>query len=159
MSVDKDELRAMHLSGTVSIPPKFPELAEISFAMVNGRCIVEARQDLSPKLVISRSFFIEDISSIFKPLSERCVDLRTGDFYEDAELETLAQKGLKKKKKPFRGILYVRENAQSVLKMTAGLTAAESAEFYPPLPNDRSVNHYDMNPPGQAYPPPPGCLY
>ena len=148
----------MYLAGTVSIPPKFPELATISFAVVNGRFIVEATQELSPKLIIKRTFFAADVSSIFKPSNENIIDLRKGTFYEADALETFVKQRLKSKKVEFKGIVYVREHAQSSLEMTAGLTAAESAEFYPPLPNDRSVNHYDMNPGSTtSWQLPPGC--
>ena len=157
MSTNDERLRAMYLAGTVSIPPKFPELAIISFAVVNKRFIVEATQQLSPKLTIKRTFFAVDVSSIFKPSNENVVDLRKGTFYEADELEAFVTERVKGRKSAFKGIVYVREHAQSSLEMTAGMTAAESAEFYPPLPTDRSVNHYDMNPAGTAWQLPPGC--
>jgi hypothetical protein len=62
-------------------------------------------------------------------------------------------------KEPVKGIVYVRENASSMLELQAGLTAAESAEYYPPLPDDRSVNHYNMDADLYSRFGKPGCGY
>ncbi|PHQ34731.1 hypothetical protein [Rhodopirellula bahusiensis] len=149
MSKSPEQLRAMALSGTVSIPPRFPDLAIISFETCDNSTspfVVVAYQKLSPKLSIKRTFFPSDLKCFFVPESTSHVDLENGEWFEGNQLLKKAQLMLDSTK--VEGILYVREQAQSLLEMEAGMTAAESAEFYPPLPDDRSVNHYNMNPSG-----------
>ncbi|TWT66409.1 hypothetical protein [Allorhodopirellula solitaria] len=149
MSKTEQQMRAMYLSGTVSIPPRFPDLAEISFSRNDSRegpVFVTATQRLSPKLVIKRSFFAPDVTSLFIPNDTNQVDLEQGTWLEG---EVLAEKAYDLLEKgTVTGIIYVREFAQSILEMEAGLTAAESAQYYPPLPDDRSVDHYCMHPEG-----------
>ena len=150
MSKNEQQLRAMYLSGTVSIPPRFPDVAEISFSRIeknNGQVFIVATQRLSPKLAITRTFFAEDVMSLFIPADSNQVNLEDGTWLES---DALAEKVYQLMGKcPLKGIIYVREHAQSMLELEAGLTAAESAQYYPPLPEDRSVDHYSMNPIGR----------
>lgn len=151
MSKSPTQLRAMALSGTISIPPRFPELATISFETCDDGThpmLVVAHQKLSPKLSIKRTFFPIDVKSLFVPTSTTDVDFEKGEWFEGVQLGQKANLMLDRTK--VEGILFVREQAQSLLEMEAGMTAAESAEFYPPLPEDRSVNHYNMDPPGKT---------
>jgi hypothetical protein len=133
----------MNLSGTVTIPPRLPDVAEISFTIIGKKEVVVVTQKLSPKLVIKRTFFLSDVASVFLPQNCESVDLTRGEWFEDKVLAAKAEYNLDKD--PVKGIVYVRENAPSMLEVQAGMTAAESAEYYPPLPDDRSVNHYDMD--------------
>ena len=140
-----ERLKSMYLSGTVSIPPRFPELGDITFSFLGTKApqlLVEVTSVLSPKLTIKRSFFADDVSCIFEPDDTGSVDLNSGKWYNAPEVRSKATAGLNKP--AIKGIVYVRENAPSLLDVQAGLTAAESAEYYPPLPDDRSVNHYSM---------------
>ncbi len=146
--IEVSNLDVMYRSGTVSIPPRLPAVAEISFASVgkkksDKRDIVIATQRVSPKLVITRTFFADDVMSMFVPTDPKNVDMKTGKWY-DGPTEMCEQAGDRMKKGPVKAVIYVRENAQSKLEVEAGLTAAESAEYYPPLPDDRSANHYSM---------------
>lgn len=153
MSKTEQQLRSMLLSGTVSIPPRFPDIAEISFSRnegENGHFFVTATQPLSPKVTIKRTFFAQDVMSFFVPHDPNQVDFKKGTWLEgqvlsDMLLDLLDEPATK-------GIIYVREHAQSILEMEAGLTAAESAQYYPPLPEDRSVDHYCMNSRGVSPP-------
>ena len=132
----------MYLSGTVSIPPKLPAVADIAFDRIGGKLVAKATQKISAKLTIMRTFFIEDVASMFIPRDPDAIDMEDGRWMEDAVLRGFAQQNVGKA--PEKGIIFVREHAQSILEMKAGLTAAESAEYYPPLPDNRSVDHYDM---------------
>ena len=38
----------------------------------------------------------------------------------------------------------MREQAAAFMQVAVGMTAAESVEYYPPLPHDRSVDHYRL---------------
>lgn len=136
----------MLLSGTVSIPPRLPDLADVSFRSLGSQIVVEAAQELSPRTTIRRTFFSNEVMAVFIPSDSTAVDLTKGEYLTGEKLEAKALSLLDKGS--IQGIVYVREHAQSILELSAGLTAAESAEFYPPLPTDRSVNHYDMNPGG-----------
>ncbi len=147
----------MYLSGTISIPPRLPDVAEISFTSIGKKDIVVATQKLSPKLVIKRSFFLNDVASVFLPQNCDRVDLAKGEWLEDKTLAARAEDSLDKA--PVKGIVYVRENASSMLELQAGLTAAESAEYYPPLPDDRSVDHYNMDADLYGRFGKPGCGY
>ena len=163
MAKSIEQLRSMYLSGTVSIPPRFPELAEISFSFEGAKAdelVVDAVVVLSPKLTLKRSFFVADVSGIFEPNDPNCVDLKDGTWYAGTDVKAKARSSASSdpsNRKTIQGILYVREHAQSLLEVQAGLTAAESAEYYPPLPDDRSVNHYDME--KGSVPLRAGCLY
>lgn len=151
MSKSPEQIRSMALSGTISIPPRFPELATISFERCDGGTypmLVVAYQKLSPKLSIKRTFFPSDVKCLFVPKSTKNIDFEQGEWFEGSQLSKKAQLMLDLTK--VEGILFVREQGQSLLEMEAGMTAAESAEFYPPLPDDRSVNHYNMEPPGNS---------
>ncbi len=147
MSKTEQQMRAMYMAGTVSIPPRFPDVAEITFTRNDSRnepIFITASQRLSPRVIIKRSFFAQDVMSLFVPHDAKRVDLEKGTWFEDDLLKQKVSDLLDKS--AVTGILYVREAAQSILEMEAGLTAAESAQYYPPLPEDRSVDHYCMNP-------------
>jgi hypothetical protein len=147
MSSSEEQLRAMYLSGTVSIPPRFPDVADITFRSVMSgkktRTLVVATQMISAKVTIKRTFFVEDVTCIFLPTDCSAVDLQCGEWVDGDEVGLKARACVDQD--AIQGILYVREHAQSLLEVQAGLTAAESAEYYPPLPDDRSVNHYRMD--------------
>lgn len=146
MSKTEQQLRSMYLSGTVSIPARFPDVADISYSRNEGEggpFFVTATQQLSRKVVIRRTFFAQDVMSLFIPHNAQQVDFEQGTWLEGAALAEKLSNLLGKTST--KGIIYVREFAQSILEMEAGLTAAESAQYYPPLPEDRSVDHYDMS--------------
>lgn len=135
----------MFLSGTVSIPPRSPDVADISHSRNQGESgpfFVTATQQLSPKVVIRRTFFVQDVMSLFIPRDAKQVDFEKGTWLQGDGLANQLSSLLDQA--PIKGIIYVREFAQSILEMEAGLTAAESAQYYPPLPDDRSVDHYSM---------------
>ncbi len=163
MAKSIEQLRSMNLSGTVSIPPRFPEVAEISFSFEGAKSdelVVDAVVVVSQKLTIKRSFFVADVSGIFEPNDPKCVDLKDGTWYTGTDVKAKARSSASSdpsNRKTIQGILYVREHAQSLLEVHAGLTAAESAEYYPPLPDDRTVNHYEMGKDAVALR--AGCLY
>lgn len=147
MSSNEERLRAMFLSGTVSIPPRFPDTASIQFVGARGGPkLVVVSHRLSPKVVLTRSFFLKDVTSIFEPDDcSETVDFESGEWYHRRSLKDLHRENRNDKDFSLEGIVYVRENAQSLLEVEAGMSAAESAEYYPPLPDDRSVNHYSMD--------------
>lgn len=146
----QDKLRAMYLSGTVQFPPKFPELALVTYKSTSnsdtGSSLLQvvAEQRISPKVSITRTFFIEDVSAVFYPhaaavAKREPVDYQNGTWFVGDDVQREAESNTDD---PMQAIIFVKENAKSLLEVEAGLTAAESAEYYPPLPTDRSQNHY-----------------
>lgn len=139
-------VQAMLLAGTIPFPTTFPELGVVTYeeegltlpgpGKVENCPTVTVEQPISPKLTIWRTFFAEDVVAVFVPDDEARVKLDEGNWLLAGEIKDLRKRG------PVRGIVYVRESAQALLYMQVGMTAAESAEYYPPLPDDRSVNHY-----------------
>jgi hypothetical protein len=87
-----------------------------------------------------------DVAAVFVPDDPDCVDLRKGKWLLGDEISTIGI--LSGKGASVVGIAYVREQASTLLNVEIGMTAAESAEYYPPLPDDRSVNHYRFENPG-----------
>jgi hypothetical protein len=167
MAFTRRQAHALHLAGTVSVPPTFPELGKLS--LDRGACCVAphgktapadvlcVEQELSPRVCICRKFLLSDVSAVFIPRDPGNVSLSDGSWLLTGEINQLERMeassggGL-------LGIAYVAENAQSLLQVEVGMTAAESVEYYPPLPDDRSANHYqftdcpDVGPPGGTCP-------
>lgn len=143
----KADLQKMYLAGTVTVPPRLPGVSQLTFE-VSGKAfsqitLVKATQEISPKVTITRTFFLEDVKAIFVPDAGQRCDLKNGQWFAgpkavSGKVEQFVGKD------GFDGVIFVREDAQSLLETKAGLTAAENAEYYPPLPEDRSVSNYNL---------------
>ena len=60
--------------------------------------------------------------------------------------------GLRKSRpRPLVGTVFVRETTPVLMQVEVSMTAAESAEYYPPVVRDRSDVHYAMTA-GGIYP-------
>jgi hypothetical protein len=145
---NRSAAQSMLLAGTIPFPTIFPELGLLTYsesgidlpgpAQGRKKPTVTVEQLLSPRLTIWRIFFAEDVAAVFLPEDEKQVRLADGEWLLGGEIKALKKSG------PARGIVYVRETAPVLLHMQVGMTAAESAEYYPPLPDDRSINHYRL---------------
>ncbi len=67
----KADLQKMYLAGTVTVPPRLPGVSQLTFE-VSGKAfnqitLVKATQEISPKVTITRTFFLEDVKAIFVP--------------------------------------------------------------------------------------------
>jgi hypothetical protein len=153
--MNREQRRAMQLAGTVSVPQKFPQLAMISFS-VNETDTGEFDVDftylavdhvINAKLRIRRSFRTSDVSAIFLPWNCDCVDLQNGEWFLGPEITKALPTVLENRGGIARGIAYVPEQAATLMQVEVGMTAAESVDYYPPLPDDRSVDHYAMGDP------------
>jgi hypothetical protein len=143
---NRSAAQSMLLAGTIPFPTIFPELGLLTYseqgidlpgpARSEKRATLTAEQLLSPRLTIWRTFFVDDVAAVFLPDDEKQVKLADGEWLLKGEVKALKKAG------PSKGIVYVRENAPTLLYVQVGMTAAESAEYYPPLPDDRSLNHY-----------------
>ena len=150
--MNREQQRAMQLAGTVSVPQKFPQLAVISFS-INGTEATDRRARLeylavdhmiNAKLRIRRSFRTSDVTAVFLPQSRDCVDLLEGDWFLGGEIEKRLPTVVDNRGGRAWGIAYVPEQAATLMQVEVGMTAGESVEYYPPLPDDRSVDHYEL---------------
>jgi hypothetical protein len=154
MGFTRRQQQSLHLAGTVSVPPTFPELGKLY--LERGACgvapqgktapadVLCVELELSPRVSIARKFLVSDVAAVFVPKSPGNVNLSDGTWLlagEIDQLETLeANSG-----GGLLGIAYVPESARTLMQVEVGMTAAESVEYYPPLPDDRSVNHYQFS--------------
>lgn len=142
---DELDLRKLFLAGTVSIPPSLPGKASVT-VKVQGPIdsqwfLVKATQEVSQQVSISRTFMGHDVKAIFVPTAGKKCNLKNGTWTLGPDVRAFLDS---KQENGFQGVLFVTENAQSLLETKAGLTAAENAEYYPPMPQDRSNSHYNL---------------
>ncbi|MHB0957700.1 MAG: hypothetical protein ACYC6N_14785 [Pirellulaceae bacterium] len=144
-----DEVRALYLGGTVPVPSPFPETGLITLCKDAVRPGLEIRRSalrvthtISAKLTITRTFLLDEVSAIC--ITEG-IDPKCGRWLLGPAIEKLLshlQESCGKSGEALRGIVHVRENAHTLMQVSVGMTAAESVDYYPPLPGDRSRNHY-----------------
>jgi hypothetical protein len=147
----------MSLAGTVAVPQTFPQLARLSIVANSpkrrspegqaGRYLLLVEHEISPKLTITRTFFLDQVAAVFIPADPTKVDFEDGKWFVGDDLAAAARG---KTSGTALGIAYVRENAATLMQVEVGMTAAESAEYYPPLPHDRTVDHYRFEPLGTS---------
>jgi hypothetical protein len=149
--MNREQLKQLATAGTVTFPATFPRLAEIQLhhqqdlALACGSqaatfCVAIERPSI--KVTLKRIFKVSDVRAVFLPANPHCVNLQEGIWLLDSEVEAGLRLHLANHGRAF-GIVYVAEQTPTLLEVHAGLTAADSAQYYPPLPVDRSVNHYD----------------
>jgi hypothetical protein len=161
-------LRSIALAGTVAVPSPFPALGRIdvstygitkdevdcleaprSFEAVEffRKVFVEIAHEVNPRLTITRVVKLCDIAAVFLPADTSPVSLSQGQWYLSAELEALVLEKLSELNTPdfpalipllCESIVYLPETAKVLLRVETGMTAAESVEYYPPTPGDRS---------------------
>jgi len=152
MTFTRGQIRSLSLSGTVSVPAQFPELGELFVlpCTPDGRLLPKGKsnyilrvvQRSSVKTSITRNFLLDDVAAVFLPANKDRVQLEKGQWLLGAEIgEFFACQSVPKGASNL-GIAYVPEAASCLMQVEVGMTAAESAEYYPPLPGDRSIDHY-----------------
>lgn len=149
----RDPLRSFYLAGTVAIPSPFPEVGILSLtsfesAGKNRRSapsFLRIEHVQSPRLVVARNVLIEDVQAMFLPDDPVNPDLSHGIWFSGPRKQNQWLAKIKKAtSSPVHGIVYVHENARVLMQVEVGMTAAESAEYYPPVPCERSDAHYDL---------------
>jgi len=156
MAFTREQSVAMQLAGTVSFPPTLPNLVRIALvpatavqgkASDNGKAasreMILTEQSVSARVMIRRYFSVADVTAIQASHGESSGGSGPGVWYLGQEL-TEGAMGNKLRGPGVWGIAYVREQAQTLMQVDVGMTAAESAEYYPPLPGDRSHDHYQF---------------
>jgi hypothetical protein len=164
----ENHLRSIALAGTVAVPSPFPSLSRIdvstygitkdevdsldaptSFEALQffRKVLVEIAHEVNPRLTITRVVKLCDVAAAFLPADTSQVSLSHGQWYLSAELEALVLDKLSELDTQdlpalvpllFESIVYLPETAKVLLRVETGMTAAESVEYYPPTPGDRS---------------------
>jgi hypothetical protein len=151
--MNRREYRQLQLAGAITFPATFPQLGRIALVTeclpgrhaedeVDRRCFVRISESPSARVTITRRVEAHRVRAIFLPRDPNHVSYDDGTWLLDKEV----LEGLKKLRPNALGILFVGENEPTLLDVTAGMTAAENAQYYPPLPCDRSHNHYACQP-------------
>ena len=154
--MNRNDYRRMQLAGTITFPATQPRVALLSIETLDRLPIASPNppepvrslvvtEHLSPKVTMRRTISLSEVRAVFIPNDPRVVNPEEGtwllgpEIAQGVELITMSQgRAL--------GVAYVPEASPTLLHVDAGLTAAESAQYYPPLPGDRSANPYDSGP-------------
>lgn len=145
------QVRQLSLAGTVSCPPQFPDVGKINLQLrvIPENCeqahcghdLIEVVHEVSPRVEISRQFLVESVHAMFLPKDPKAVDLKRGHWYFGRQVREKLEEA-RRKKEAVVGIVYTPESASTLMRVDVAMTAAESAQYYPPLSGDRSHNHY-----------------
>lgn len=151
--MNRTEYRQLQLAGSVTFPATFPQVGQIS--LVEERLPSEQAQDCdeyvpfvrvtenpSARVSLSRRVAVDRVRAVFLPRDPNRVSFEDGSWLLGKEILP----SLRACARPVLGIVYVGEAEPTLLEVNAGMTAAESAQYYPPLPVDRSHNHYACQP-------------
>jgi len=138
MSKSDLDLRKMYLAGTIAFPPRQQGQASVTvFSKTENRAsidLVKVEQKISDQVTISRTFFAKDVAAIVETDASQATLWHAGSM----GVTTLVKNKLDSDAGSFQGTVYVQEKAPSLLETSAGLTAAECAEYYPPVPQLRT---------------------
>ncbi len=144
--MNRDDYRHLLLAGTVTFPATFPQLGSISLISESIPCGVEnqsqrevliVKEFPSAKVTLARRIFSDKVRAVFIPQDPCQVSYACGTWLLANEIATFLRL-----KRRVLGIVFVPESESTLLEVRAGMTAGESAQYYPPLPHDRSINHY-----------------
>ena len=146
--LSREEHRQLQLAGTVTFPATFPQLGLIHFlheSLTSGKTMemISVTERPSPRVTLVRRIKASSVRAIFLPRDPQHVHYSDGRWLLGSEIcEFLSSS----KNGASVGIVFVPESEPSLLHMTAGMNAAESIQYYPPLPGDPSHNHYNPFP-------------
>lgn len=150
--VNRDEYRQMVLAGTVSFPATFPQVGRISLTLEKIPAshqpeleFLSVTESPSARVTMVRRVMAKSVRAVFIPRDPRQVNYADGEWLLGDEVLP----GLTCKlgdSSMLHGIVFVPENEPSMLNVSVGMTAAESVQYYPPLPNDPAHNHYNAWP-------------
>jgi hypothetical protein len=150
--MNRDDYRQLLLSGTVTFPATFPQIGCISLACEQipsgkeaqsqrSREMLVVQEFPSAKVTITRKLFADNVRAVFIPQDPNRVSYACGTWLLASEIAEYLRC-----QKRVLGIAFVSETESTLLEVRAGMTAGESAQYYPPLPTDRSYNHYGGQP-------------
>jgi hypothetical protein len=154
-----EQYKHLMLAGTITFPSTFPQLGILSLRKSTGHGAIESvaakYNDLlviterpSIRITISRCMPAADVRAVFLPHDPHHVSWDHGHWFLGEEVLEKVRARLASCAQLY-GIVFVAEHTATLLEVEAGMTAAESAQYYPPLLCDRSNNHYDAS--GKAH--------
>ena len=154
--VNRDEYRQLVLAGTVSFPATFPQVGTLHLsneAMPTrdqaSQAFLSVQESPSARVTMVRRVMAKSVRAVFVPNDPRNVNYADGRWLlADEVLPGLEQ--LFKAEDMVQGIIFVAESESSLLNVSVGMTAGESVQYYPPLPNDPAHNHYNAWPAGRS---------
>lgn len=144
--MNRENYRHLLLSGTVTFPATFPQIGSISLIVDSIPCGIEGHRQReilivkefpSARVTISRKIVADNVRAVFIPQDPNRVSYACGTWLLANEIAPHLRS-----RERVLGIVFVAETESTLLEVHAGMTAGESAQYYPPLPNDRSFNHY-----------------
>jgi hypothetical protein len=149
----RQQLRLYQLAGTVALPSPYPELGRLSLIPGglkygdddegDGIDLVAVEHRQSSRVTITRYVALDDVKAVLFTTGACPAQLADGDWYFGPEVaRTLEARSNDNDPSLCMGILYARESAPVIMRVEAGMTAAESAEYYPPVVGERSDAHY-----------------
>lgn len=150
-----EQYKHLMLAGTITFPSTFPQLGQLSLRKSTGHGVIESvaakYNDLlviterpSIRITISRCMPAADVRAVFVPHDPHHVSWDHGHWLLGEEVLEKVRARLAACAQLY-GIVFVAEHTATLLEVEAGMTAAESAQYYPPLLCDRSNNHYDAS--------------
>jgi hypothetical protein len=158
--MDREQYRQCMLSGTVTFPPTMPAVAQLELrtldhapasgpGMLAGDRVLVATQCSSPRVTIKRSILLCDVRAVFLPRDPARIRYDDGLWLLDRDVAACLPVHLQSIQR-LLGVVFVPEFSPSLLEVSAGMTACESIQYYPPMPHDRSHNHYEGAPQATA---------
>jgi hypothetical protein len=158
--MNRHDFRQLQLAGTITFPATFPQLGSITLRCESiptkrkdsekqSVLFLNVREFPSARVTLMRRVMADRVRAVFLPRDPNRVSFEDGTWLLGSEVADRLQKN----NCPVLGIVYVGESEPTLLQVSAGMTAAESAQYYPPLPCDRSHNHYACTPKGTSWMP------
>jgi hypothetical protein len=157
MPITFDPQRAMHLAGTVGFPTPYPEPGWISVAQGHSRgsngngpeLMVRVEHVQSNRLRVSRTVPLSAVEAVhFADDPANPHELRDRWVVPAGrQLDSLAALNSTSCGTPrgaLAGTVFVKEATPVLMEVQVGMTAAESAEYYPPVCQERSDAHYNL---------------
>jgi hypothetical protein len=144
------QLRSFALAGTVPVPTPFPEVGKLSLVpggLVYGKTREPFQEDVvviehlqSNRVLVRRSVLLRDLAAVvFLPID------RDDSWFFGPEIgKELEARSNCNRDDLLLGIAYAREHAPVLMQVEVGMTAAESAEYYPPVVGERTDDHYSL---------------
>jgi hypothetical protein len=151
---DRHQLRSFQLAGTVALPSPFPEVGRLRLLPggVHYNAGPESALDLvavehtqSNRVTITRHVALHDVAAVFFVNPEKPAQFSDSGWYFGPEIgPQLEIRSTANAPALCLGIVYVREQAAVLMRVEVGMTAAESAEYYPPVVGERTDDHYTL---------------
>ncbi len=155
--LNRVEYRQMLLAGTVTFPATFPhvgrlELRSETLSVLSGKSedLLAVIETPSARVTLCRQVLASSVRAVFLPRDPQHVNYADGIWLLPGEIVLGLKLQLQNANGLLYGIVFVAECEPSILTMSAGMTAAESVQYYPPLPGDPSHNHYNPFPGGRT---------